>query len=136
MAEAATEARGVPDKAAPYATERSALLQFMNLLERERQSLATPDADALNSIVAEKMALLQQLDRLRDSRLQPESAAQRAAWAELRVLTTAARRVSDSNARLLAVQRAHCQARLRVLHQGTALEAVYGADGLGVGANR
>lgn len=117
----------------PHAEERDALSRFVALLEREREALVEPDPDTLNSLVADKLALLQMLDRLRDSRIPREDAAGRRALAEIRMLATAAQRLNDLNTRLLAVQRSQCEARLQTLRNNNALASVYGADGRRLG---
>lgn len=119
----------------PYALERDALSRFIALLERERLALIEPDADTLQALTREKLALLQDLDRLRDKRAASGSAGENRVLAEIRVLTATAQRLNDINTRLLATQRAHCEARLQALRNNSALATVYGADGLHSRAN-
>ena len=118
-----------PD-AGPFAQERDALSRFVALLERERQALVEPDAETLETLTREKLALLQNLDGLRDKRATSGNAGEKRALAEIRVLTTTAQRLNDINSRLLVTQRAHCEARLQALRNNNALATVYGADGL------
>ncbi len=118
-----------PD-AGPYAREREALSHFIVLLEREHQALIEPDAETLQGLVREKLALIQTLDGLRGTRIADASPAGRQALADIRNLTVAAQRLNDINTRLLASQRAHCEARLQALRNNNALATVYGADGL------
>jgi len=113
-----------------YSREREALSLFIVLLEREHEALIDPDAETLQSLIREKLALIQDLDALRDKRVAGNSAADQQALADIRNLTVAAQKLNDINSRLLATQRAHCEARLQALRNNSALATVYGADGL------
>jgi flagellar biosynthesis/type III secretory pathway chaperone len=119
-----------------FASEREALSHFIVLLEREHEALIEPDADTLQGIVHEKLALIQLLDGLRGKRIADGSPAGQQALADIRNLTVAAQRLNDINSRLLASQRALCEARLQTLRNNNALATVYGADGLRFSASR
>lgn len=118
----------------PYAREREALSRFIVLLEREHEALIEPDAEILQGLAREKLALIQELDMLRDRRVAGHGPAEQQALADIRNLTVAAQKLNDINTHLLATQRAHCEARLQVLRNNTALASVYGADGLRISA--
>lgn len=120
--------------AGPYAREREALSRFIVLLEREHEALIEPDAETLQNLIRDKLALIQDLDGLRDRRIAGNSPAEQQALADIRNLTVAAQKLNDINTRLLATQRAHCEARLQTLRNNTALASVYGADGLSISA--
>lgn len=121
--------------AGPYVREREALSHFIELLEREHRALIEPDAETLQALIREKLALIQVLGRLRDTRVADSSPAGQQALADIRNLTMAAQGLNDINMRLLASQRAHCEARLQALRNNSALATVYGADGLRFSAN-
>ena len=122
-------------KAGLYAREREALSQFIVLLEREHEALLEPDAETLQELISEKLALIRDLDVLRDKRVAGSSPADQQALADIRNLTAAAQKLNDINSRLLVTQRAHCEARLQALRNNSALATVYGADGLSIRTN-
>lgn len=120
-------ARG-PAAAPDGNSRRDTVLALLALLEREQQALHAPDADALAVIAREKELLCQ---ALQPPRAHARAAASRAPSddAETRALLQRAYQLNTSNATLLAMHRASCESRLRLLRGGSGAATVYHANG-------
>lgn len=112
-----------PAAAAAGMTPRAALDAIIALLEREQSLLVQPDADALQSLAAQKQALLNQMQA---AGCNAPAAARDPA---LRALTMRAQQLNAGNAKLLALQRTSSEGRLQLLRGGQASGALYRANG-------
>lgn len=109
-------------------SRRDTMLALIALLERERSALHAPDPDVLEALAQEKQALCQAL--------QPPRAGLRAPAShivlddpETQALLRQAHHLNSTNAALLAMHRASCEARLRLLRGSNGAATVYRANG-------
>lgn len=118
----------LPAEPAARANVRDAIMQFIVLLEREQQTLAQPQADALDAITQQKQMLAEKLRTLDHG---ASTAANRILVhdVELTQLAERAQALNTANARLLTLHRNSCENRLRLLRGGEQGNALYSASG-------
>jgi flagellar biosynthesis/type III secretory pathway chaperone len=108
------------------AARHDLITALVELLEREQSELIAPRADALEALAQKKQALCQALQpavtggRARSSATTDD--------AQTRTLFARAQRLNASNAAILAMHRASCEGRLRVL-RGDNAATLYRANG-------
>lgn len=118
-----------PQPASPPPTKaadpgpRAAITAVIALLEHEQQVLTQPQADALETIAAQKQTLLQQMET-----------SVRAATGALKdpallALAIRAQQLNATNAKLLALHRTCCESRLQQLRGTQSPQALYSASG-------
>lgn len=116
--------------AAVLEAEHAALRQFVALLEREQAELASPRAETLERIVAEKQALVDELQQLATQRPALKAASLPAPLrhhlAQITAAAAQAQRLNEVNARLLALHEQACRARVQVLTAGAPTSHTYG----------
>lgn len=112
-----------PPAPQPDIDARAALTAIIELLEREQQLLARPQADALEAIAVQKRTLLNQLEvPARGAQALRDDPA-------LRALVMHAQQLNAANARLLALHRNSCESRLQLLRGGESASTLYRANG-------